>query len=473
MAAINASPIHSILDDYDFPVSDPTKPAFRVQKLTTVLLTTKQRGYVLNDIGTGKTRCVLWAYDYMRKIGRVKKMLVVAPLSTLLSVWVKEIRKEFWWLKVAVLHGTKEQRVRALARDVDVYVINHHGVHTLLSELKARKDINVICADELSIYRNGKSKNLTLAFKELVFGHDYVWGLTGSPCPRAVTDVWGQASCITPGTVPEYFSWFRGQLMTKVSQFKWEPRPGAEEMAIKCLQPSVRYKIDDVIELPERVFRYYDAPMTPKQAQIYKEMSDKAVTMVKSHQIDALNAGAVMNKLLQIAIGYVYTREGGVVELDNSPRLQLIVDLIDSCRQNVILFAPFKSAINGLHRTLESNQITHCVVSGDTPIKERAALFKGFEEQGQYKVLLTHPGCMAHGLTLTSATMNIWSGPVTSLDLFFQANGRIFRIGQAHKTLIAMIGGSAREKKLYKLLGSNEKVQNRFLELIETETEDD
>ena len=474
MAALDGNPIRSILNDYDFPVIDPTKPPFRVQKLTCALLSSKQRGYVLNDIGTGKTRCVLWTYDYMHRFTRqANRMLVVAPLSTLLSVWAKEIRSEFYWLKVAILHGTKAQRLKALASNADIYVINHHGVHTLLQELKARKDINVIVVDELSVYRNGRSKNLTLAFKELAFGHDWVWGMTGSPCPRAVTDVWGQASCITPGTIPKYFSWFRGQLMTKVSQFKWEPRPGAEEMAIKCLQPSVRFKMNDVKELPERVFRYYDAPMTPKQAAIYKEMSSKAVAMIQSHQIDGLNAGAVMNKLLQIAIGYVYTREGGVIELDNTPRLQLIVDLIDSCAYNVILFAPFKSAINGFHKLLETNGITHCVVSGDTPIRTRADLFKGFEEQGRYKVLLTHPGCMAHGLTLTSATMNIWGGPITSLDLFFQANGRIFRLGQKFKTLIAMIGGSAREKKLYTLLGNNEKLQNRFLELIETETEND
>jgi superfamily II DNA or RNA helicase len=138
--------------------------------------------------------------------------------------------------------------------------------------------------------------------------------------------------------------------------------------------------MDDVIELPERVFQYYEAPMTPKQALIYKEMSNAAVAMVQNHQIDAMNAGAVMNKLLQIAIGYVYTRDGKVIELDNTPRLQLIVDLIDSCARNVILFAPFKSAINGLHRTLESNGISHCIVSGDTPIRQRSTIFEDFED---------------------------------------------------------------------------------------------
>ena len=404
---------------------------------------------------------------------QANKMLVVAPLSTLITVWAQEIRKEFWWLKFAILHGTREQRLQQLSRDVDIYIINHHGINTILSELIFRQDINVIVADELAIYRNGKSKTLTLPFKELVTGHDWVWGMTGSPIPRAVTDVWGQASCITPSTIPPHFSWFRAQMMLKIDTFKWVARPGAEEDAIKVLQPSVRFKLSDATELPERIHQYYHAPMTTKQELIYKEMARSAVALIKEHKVDALNAGAVMSKLLQIALGYVYTRDGTVIELDNTPRLQLVVDLIDSCAQNVILFAPFKSAINGLHVTLTSNKITHCIVSGDTSFKERTKLFAEFQDDGLYKVLLTHPGCMSHGLTLTRATMNIWSGPVTSLDLFFQANGRIHRIGQTFKTLIAMIGGSPREKKLYQLLGANESIQNRFLELIETELEDD
>ena len=401
-------------------------------------------------------------------------MLVIAPLSTLLEVWAKELRREFWWYRFAILHGTHAQRVKALARqDIDIYIINHHGVVGLLPELQKRRDINIICADEISVYRNGKSKTLTLPFKELVKGREWVWGMSGSPIPRAVTDVWGPASCITPHTVPPYFSWFRAQLMTKTTPFKWEPREGAEEEAIKCLQPSVRFKRSDVSEMPLQQLKYYHASMTPTQDKIYKEMARNAVALIKAQKVDALNAGAVMNKLLQIAAGYVYTRDGKTIELDNKPRLQLTIDLIDSCAQSVILFAPFKSVINGLHRTLESNGITHCIVSGDTTFKERSQIFSNFQDRGLFKVMLTHPGCMAHGLTLTQATMCLWFGPVTSLDLFKQANGRIDRLGQSFSTFVAMIGGSPREKKLYDLLGRNERVQNRFLELIETTLEQD
>lgn len=470
---VDTSASHLVLTEYHFPVSDLTKPAYEVQKYTSALMVENNRAYVLNDIGTGKTRCALWAYDYLRRKGQAGRMLVVAPLSNLHDPWGKEIRKEFYWYKFRILHGTINFRLRELGEVADIYIINHSGLIKLLPELIARTDIDVVCVDELGAFRNPTSKTLTLPLKELIHSKKRAWGLTGSPIPRAVTDVWAQCSCISPWTIPKRFSWFRDLLMERKSLFKWEPRPGAEEKALACMQPSVRYKLSEIKEMPERTYQYYEAAMSARQGQIYKEMSDNAVALVQNHTIDALNAGAVMSKLLQIALGYVYTREGNVITFDNTPRRQLIVNLIDSCAEKVILFAPFLHALNGLHTTLESNDIEHCIVHGGIKRSDRAEIFSDFQDTGRYKVLLAHPGCMSHGLTLTAATMIIWAGPITNLDTFYQANGRIYRLGQHFKTLIAMIGGSPRERKLYRHLAAKEQIQNRFLELIETQTAED
>src|SRR5215471_303324 len=142
-----------ILKEYNFPTVDPKKPAFKVQKITAAMLTTEKRGYVLNDLGTGKTRCVLWTFDYLRRKKLANKMLVIAPLSTLNRVWESEIALEFNF-DYAVLHGSKEKRLYQLRRNVDIYIINHDGVATIISELQARKDIDVVCIDELATYRN-------------------------------------------------------------------------------------------------------------------------------------------------------------------------------------------------------------------------------------------------------------------------------------------------------------------------------
>jgi SNF2 family DNA or RNA helicase len=238
------------------------------------------------------------------------------------------------------------------------------------------------------------------------------------------------------------------------------------------MQPSVRFRLDDVTELPEKITNYYEAALTPNQLLAYNAVRQKAVALIGEKRIDALNAGAVLSKLLQIALGYAYTRSGEIVTFDNAPRLQLILDLIDSAIKKVILFAPFKSAIAAFSDMMKKQKIDHCIVTGDVLISKRNVIFREFQDTPKYKVILAHPACMAHALTLTAASTTIWGGPITSLDTFHQANARTYRVGQDTKTLIGMIGGTPAEKKIYTLLGNNEKLQNQFLNILELQTEE-
>jgi SNF2 family DNA or RNA helicase len=452
---------------YNFP-----REAFHAQKVTAALLIENKRAYVLNDLGTGKTRAVLYAFDALKSAGLVNRLLVICPLSAVRRTWRREVNLYFRHLKAVVLHGDKRKRLKLLFQHYDIYIVNHDGLNVIYDELIERGDIDAVCVDEAAVYRNGRARR-TQTLRSYVWDKPYVWALTGSPMPRAVTDVWGPCSCLTPNSVPKYFTVFRDQLMIKVDQFRWKPKPGAEERAVACMQPSVRFTLDDVTELPARVTDYYEADMTDKQAVIYNAMRRQAIVLIGRNKIDALNAGAVLSKLLQIAIGYVYTRTGRVVTLDNTPRLQLILDLIDSASQKVLLFAPFKSAVSALDSMLTTQDIDHAVVTGDTPIKKREEIFNAFQDTSRYKVLLAHPACMAHSLTLTAANTTIWAGPVTSLETFHQANARTYRVGQKHRTLIAMVGGTAAEKRIYELLGKNEKLQDRFLEIVEAITHEE
>jgi len=450
----------AIAEAYPFPAN-----AFLVQKLTADLFSANHRAYCINDLGTGKTRAALFAFDWLKSLGAVHKMLVISPLSGVKRTWAREIIRELPWLKFVILHGTKKKRLELLEKDVDVYIINHDGVKVLKDELAKRLDINVVCVDELAVYRNGRSE-LNKSLREYVKHKKFVWGMTGSPMPRAVTDVWGQCACLTPWTIPKYFTVFRDQLQIKWDQYTWKNKPGAEERAVACMQPSVRYSIDEVVELPPRVFNYYECDLSLQQMVVYEAMKKKAIALIGQNKIDALNAGAVFSKLLQISLGYVYTRTGKVVTLDNTPRLQLILDLIDGSPHKVILFAPFTSALKGLSEMLTGNSVEHAIVYGDVTLKTRDTIFGEFQDTPRYKVLLAHPKCMAHSLTLTAATTTVWAGPTTSLEIFEQANGRTFRAGQTQKTLVAMIGGTKAEQRVYKILGANEEVQNKCLTLL-------
>lgn len=450
-----------VLSQYDWCGLNP----YEVQKKTVAMMTTNRRAYVLNGLGTGKTLCTLWAFDYLKKAGEANKMLVVAPLSTLSFVWDTEIFSRMPHLKTAVLHGSKAKRLQLLDSDADIFIINHDGVGVIYDELLAREDIDVLVLDELSAYRNGSSTR-NKVMRRLAKTKSWVYGLTGSPMPREVTDVWGLCQVVTPETTPKYFRQLKQDLMYQAGPYRWVAKEGAVERAFSMLQPSVRYSLDDIVELPDVTFRYVEIPLGPKQAKLYREMKAKAVALVEDNQVDAANAAAVMSKLLQISTGWVYDSMHNVYTLDNELRVQAMVDTIEDADRKVLVFAPFKSALAGLSKALADADIDHAVVSGDTPAGQRNEIFNAFQNTDQYKVLVAHPACLAHGVTLTAAATIIWFGPVLDLETFFQACGRITRLGQKHKQLVLMFGGTPVEKRVYDMLGRKEETQREFLDMI-------
>jgi SNF2 family DNA or RNA helicase len=462
--------VPSSLVHYDWCGWEP----FRIQIITTEMLVSNPRGYVLSSMGTGKTKCVLWAYDHLRRMGAVHRMLVVAPLSTLRFVWGNEIMTTTLRYKFAVLHGSRAKRLDLLAQPFDIYIINHEGLKIIAAEVARRPDIDVVCIDELATYRNkSKSKDgKTSTAVALCRGKPIVWGLTGAPTPNAPTDTFWQAKVITPHTVPKYWTWFRDELMYRVSQFKWLPKTNAVEKAIAVLQPSVRFTLDDVMELPEFVSRNIEVEMGPKQQLIYREIVRTAVALVNAKQITAVNAGAVMTKLLQISLGWVYADRHHVVELDPIARIQALIDLCSAAEHKVLVFVPYKHALRGVAAALTKAGRDPAVVSGETSAKERSEIFNTFQNTGKFTDLLAHPGCVAHGLTLTAADTVIWFGPITSSEVYEQANARIRRVGQKHRQLFLHLQATPVERKLYQLLINKVRIQDRLLELIEDMSRD-
>ena len=451
-----------ILTHYDWCGGTP----FDVQKKTAALLTMNHRAYVLNGMGTGKTRASLWAWHYLYKRGEAKKLLVVAPLSTLNFTWGREIFQTLPGTKVQVLHGTKKKRLERLAdTNVDVYIINHDGLKVIADALESRDDIDTVVLDELAVYRNGQATR-TKVTRKVTEKRKWVWGMTGSPTPNAPTDAWSQCTIITPSNVPKYFNRFRDEVMTKITQFKWIPKRDALERVLEVMQPAVRFTLDDVVELPDLVERTVEIEMGPKQAKVYKQMEEHAHTLIATQEITAMNAGAVLSKLLQISTGYVYTREKEIVSLDNDERLTALVDAVNSTDRKVIVFVPFVHALEGIYKRLTSEGYDVRQVSGATPKGQREEAFNLFQNTDAVKVLVAHPQTMAHGLTLHAADTIIWFAPIPDLEIFDQANARIRRIGQKHKQQILMFSATKAEQKIYAKLRAKQKVQNALLEMF-------
>lgn len=461
---------------YDWAMGTP----FKTQKVTCCMMTANRRAYVLNDMGTGKTRCPLWSFDYLERAGLAKKMLVVAPLSTLNPVWMREVLETIPHRKAVVLHGDKRKRLSKLDEDADIYIINHHGLKVVYDELKTRRDIDVLCIDELAVYRNNSDR--TKLMREFSKRFEWVWGMTGSPMPNEPTDVYYQAKIVTPHMAPARFTHARDMMMINVNpgggMAIWRPKPDAVDTAFRMMQPSVRFTLDDVTELPECVYRTVDVEMSDKQTVIYKELANKMATWVDNETVTAVNAGAMMTKLLQVATGWVYVDEGrGAVGLDGAPREKVLREIIEGNSHKLIVFVPYRHAVDGLSKILGLNDpkngvfpIDHALVHGDVPPKERDRIFHLFQNTNKYRVLLAHPACCHHGLTLTAADTIIWYCPPLSLEVYEQANARISRVGQKHRQQIIHLQATPVERKIYRLLQTKASVQDQLLGMFQEAT---
>jgi SNF2 family DNA or RNA helicase len=291
--------------------------------------------------------------------------------------------------------------------------------------------------------------------------------MTGSPVPNEPADAYSQIKLLRPDAVPKYFKHFKELTMTQVSNFRWVAKPTSLEIVYSAMQPGVRYLRKDVKELPETCYKTVDCPLTPQQAKVYKQLYDKSFFAFQQGQVTALNEGVLMSKLLQVSGGWVYTTDRRVVSLDNTVRVDALLEVLEEADGKVLVFVEFIHAVTELHKLLMNRGINCETVTGETSLSNRNRIFSEFQSAGGPRVLVAHPRCMSHGLTLTEASTVVWFTPSTSLETYEQANGRITRPGQIRKTLIVHLCGSAVERKLYQALQKKAHVQGTLLGMFE------
>ncbi len=451
-----------ILNQYSWPI---TPAPFKTQQTTAALLTMNARAYVLSEMGTGKTRAALFACDHMIAMGEVMRVLVVAPLSTLSQVWDREIFQHFNHLSVGVIYGTRDRREQQLTKEHHFYVINHDGVGVVLNELLAMK-FDVVIVDEIGCFRNSRTdrwRNLYSIVKDA----PYAWGMTGSPTPNVPVDAWGIAKMLTPSRAPKYKKEFQRKTMTQVTQFRWIPKKDANDHVYAMLQPAVRYKRDDCLELPDVTYITIKVEQSKAIQKVYDQLMKKLKVGFREGWVTAANEGVVFMKLMQIACGWVYTTEKGIVSLDNRKRVDEVADLYEQSAGKVIVFADFKHAAYALHERMLKKKIDCVVITGDTRKAIRDEIFGTFQNSPDKSMIVAHPKCMAHGLNLTAANTIIWFTPTTSLETYEQACARIQRPGQNRKSLIIHLTGSPIESKIYSRLRQKASVQGALLDMFD------
>lgn len=442
--------------------TDGFKYCFMVPSTFLIL---RRNGCIFASGNTGKTMSVLWAYDYLKSLGKANRMLVASPLSTLERTWADEIFRNFPHLNVGVLHGSREKRLALLENeDIDIFVVNHDGVKIIADAVKARDDIDVLVIDELATFRNAGSERYK-AMATLCTPKRRVWGLTGTPTPHGPTDAWAQCKLIAPENVPKYFGAWREATMQQLGPFRWIPRAKSTEIVRKAMQPAIRFTREECVDLPPCIVEERHVPLTTEQRKAYEQMMRDFHTEYTGGQLTAVNAGVKMQKLLQICCGAAYAADSEVVEFPVTPRVNEVRDIVEQAGTKVIVFAPFTGVLSVLEREL-SKDFSVGVIHGGVSKTERDRIFSEFMH-GDMKVLVANASAMSHGLTLTAASTIVWYAPVHSNEVFQQACARITRPGQKHTQFIICLEGSAVERKIYAKLQSRQASQSILLQMVE------
>jgi SNF2 family DNA or RNA helicase len=293
--------------------------------------------------------------------------------------------------------------------------------------------------------------------------------LTGTPAAQSPLDAYGIAKLINPEGCPKYYGQFRDQVMYKASQFRWIPKPQAQEVVHKVLQPAIRFEKDQCLDLPEVTFVDREAPLTAQQQKYYNMLKRQMTLTADGESVTSVNAAVNLNKLLQISGGAVYSDNKEVIEFDVSNRLQVILEVIEESSHKVLVFVPFTHTIELFREFLEKNKISCGVINGQVSVNKRSEVIKQFQELPDPHVLIIQPQAASHGLTLTAASTIIWYAPVTSVETYLQANARINRPGQKNAMTIVHIRGSEVENRLYKMLQGNITNHTKIIDLYRQE----
>ena len=289
--------------------------------------------------------------------------------------------------------------------------------------------------------------------------------MTGTPCPNAPTDAWALARLVNPNNVPMYFNAFKRQTMYQISTYKWLPKPEAYEIAYQAMQPAIRYKKSECLDLPPLIILDRECELTKEQKEAYAFMRSQMVLKTGGTKITAVNAADQITKLRQILCGVVKVPNTDEYKIiDHHPRVNVLKECIAEAGAKVIVIVPFKGIIYSLQEQLKGDYST-AILNGDVPIKERNEILRRFKEETDPHVLLCHPKVMSHGLTLTEADTMVFYAPIYSNDEFQQVKDRINRPGQTRHMTITRMGASALEWSIYKSLDARGATQNSILDL--------
>lgn len=437
------------------------------QKYATEFIIKNPISAVLLDMGLGKSVITLTALnELMLDHFDVSKVLVIAPLRVASHTWPEEIRK---WnhlnnLSFSVVTGSEKERIKAIRKPAHIYIINRENVDWLITKSGVTWDFDMIVIDELSSFKSHQAKR----FKSLLKVRPKVKrivGLTGTPSSNGLMDLWAEFRILDLGErLGRYITHFRQNFFVpdKRNQhmiFSYKPKDGSEKRIYNLISDiTISMKSIDFLKMPECIMNEVNVGLTEKENNLYQFLKKEMVLKLGDEEIDAVNAAALSNKLLQMANGSVYNENKDSI-LIHDKKLDALEDLIESANGKPVLVVYwFKHDLKRIKERFDVREIKETKDIADW-------------NKGEIPVAVIHPASAGHGLNLQAGGSTlIWFGMTWSLELYQQTNARLYRQGQRETVIIHhILTKNTIDEDVMKALKAKDKIQEALIASVKAQ----
>lgn len=434
------------------------------QRYVTDFIVSHKISAVLLEMGLGKSVISLSAVnELMLDYFDVSRTLVIAPLRVANNTWPDEIEKwdHLKYLSYSVVTGSEKERLDALNKPAHIYIINRENVDWLITKSGFKWFFDMVVIDELSSFKSYQAKR----FKSLLKARPKVKrivGLTGTPSSNGLMDLWAEFRLLDMGErlgrfIGQYREiYFKPDKRNGAIIYSYKPLPFAEDAIYKKISDiTVSMKAEDYLTMPEKINNEVFVNLSDKERETYDSFKNDLVISIKDKEIDAVNAAALSNKLLQMASGSVYDEDKNTVHIHDR-KLDALEDLIEGANGKPVLIAYWYKS--DLKRIKDRFDVRELKTSAD---------FKEWN-QGKIPIAIIHPASAGHGLNLQAGGSTlIWFSLTWSLELYEQTNARLYRQGQKETVVIHhILCKNTIDEDVMKALENKNKTQAALIEAV-------
>ena len=402
----------------------------------------------------------------------VRKPLIIAPLRVARDTWPAEIQKwdHLEGMTWSVITGTAQERLAALRKKADIYIINRENVQWLVEQSGMPFDYDMLVIDELSSFKSWQAKRFKALMKVRPFVKRVV-GLTGTPTSGGLMDLFAEFRLLDLGQrlgrfIGQYRNtFFRPDRMNGPIVYSYKPLPGAEEEIYRRIGDiTISMKACGHLKMPELITTNYEVEMSPAEQKVYEAMKEELVLSLPDGEVTAANAAVLTGKLLQMSSGAIYSDDGSVIHIHDR-KLDALEDIIEGMNGRPLLVGYwFKHDLLRITERLSKIGIPFERLDSEASMKRWNA--------GQIQVGLAHPASTGHGLNLQEGGSTIcWFSPTWSLELYQQMNARLYRQGQKAETVVIMhiVTKGTVDSRVLKALSEKGRIQEALIDAVKAE----